>query len=234
MDIAISPHPGPNIPEYKLKISKEMDSFEKILAESSYERNEEILSQRALLLFKIPFTILIAYWSFILLTTAQLTWVPTDYANFLIHESGHIIFRIFYLIPLLPSSIALFLVVLGGTFTQVALPIIIFIYFLRQKALYSALFCLYWLGDNLILVKFYIADARCQCLPLLSLDAGGGPVIHDWHYMLNTLHLLPYDTSIAFVVYCIGFICLLAAVTFMCFLIIKDMFQKTVEDIQMV
>jgi hypothetical protein len=55
-------------------------------------------------------------------------------------------------------------------------------------------FSLLWLGQNLINISVYAADARAQRLPLL----GGHNVYHDWHYMLGQLNILNYDTVVGY------------------------------------
>jgi len=111
-----------------------------------------------------------------------------DGVNLLFHEAGHM------LLLLAPE----FLTVLAGTALQLIIPTVCMLHFLGREEPVGALAMFWWLGENLIDVAAYIGDARAQVLPLFG---GGG---HDWHYLLSTFGLLPYDTAIASVVYFIG------------------------------
>ena len=161
---------------------------------------------------KLIFTIILIYFGCILIFAQSYLWIPLDYANFLIHESGHLIFDILYYTPI-PYTVSEFIDIVAGSFTQCFVPFIITLYFLKKKNWYSALFGLYWLGDNLISLHFYIADSRCQCLTLFSV--GGGEPIHDWHYILSHMNLLPYDQMIGGFVKGIGILCMVLSITLM-------------------
>lgn len=104
-----------------------------------------------------------------------------DGVDLVIHEAGHVVF----------SLGGDFLQFAGGTLLQLLAPIAFGIYFLRRAKVFSVQFCLLWLGQSLLNVARYVADARAMQLPLV----GGG--IHDWNYMLGQLGLLRQDTAIA-------------------------------------
>jgi hypothetical protein len=82
-----------------------------------------------------------------------------------------------------------------GPLLQVAAPLVSARMFTRQPDYFAAAFCGTWLATNLYNVAAYVADARAQDLPLVSV--GGGEVTHDWSYMLGVLHLLEWDTRLA-------------------------------------
>ena len=67
---------------------------------------------------------------------------------------------------------------------------------------------LLWLGQNLINISVYAADARAQKLPLL----GGNKVYHDWHYILNTLGILNYDAEVGYFIFGVAIMVLIVAV----------------------
>jgi len=139
-------------------------------------------------------------------------WVFLDNANLIFHEAGHWIFYIF----------GQFLYVLGGSLTQLLIPLIVFLTFLRQQEdYYSAGFALFWLGESANNLSYYIADARAQQLPLISGDA-----LHDWHWILNTLNLLPQDTLIGGIVRVLGIIGMLCGIIMMVMTIWKNFTQK--------
>ena len=164
--------------------------------------------------FKIIFILVLIWMSIILIFAKEMTWVWIDYINFLVHESGHPTFNmILNFIPFFDSSTKEFLVASGGTVFQLLIPILILYYFFRKKSWYATCFCLWWIGDNLMNINFYIADARCQCLTLFSI--GGGEPKHDWNYMLGRFDLLSSDLLIAKIVYIIGAILMITAIASM-------------------
>jgi hypothetical protein len=120
--------------------------------------------------------------------------------NLGIHELGHMVFG------LLGQSIS----VAGGTIFQLALPVFAGFNFFRQRDFFAIALSFGWLSTNFFNIATYVADARRQELPLVSI--GGGAVWHDWEYMLSGMHILQYDTLIA------GFIRLLAVLSMLvCF-----------------
>lgn len=60
-------------------------------------------------------------------------------------------------------------------------------------------------------IATYMADARAQELPLLTVGSGDN-VIHDWNYLFGKLGLLAHDTQIASAMRVIGWIGMLASV----------------------
>ncbi len=112
-----------------------------------------------------------------------------DSANLIFHEAGHSIF---------PSSVfGMFVNVLAGSAFQVALPLLISIYFFCKNQKISGALCLLWVGQNLLNVSIYAADAAKMQLELL----GGDSVIHDWNYILSSLGQLQNASFIASIIY---------------------------------
>ena len=121
--------------------------------------------------------------------------LDTDYGSLLaplnlgIHEGGHLVFgwlgwR--------------FLTVAAGTLAQLAAPVAAGVMFARQPDWFAACFSGTWLATNLYNVATYAADAREMDLPLVTVGDGEClDTCHDWNYMLQALHLLPLDTTIA-------------------------------------
>ncbi len=99
-----------------------------------------------------------------------------------IHEGGHLLF----------SWAPKFIMVLAGSFTQCAAPLIAAWLFLRQPDYFAVPVCGAWFADNLYSVAAYVSDARAMELPLVSV--GGGQTEHDWNYILGSLGLLRWDT----------------------------------------
>ncbi len=105
-----------------------------------------------------------------------------DYINLLIHEGGHGIFRIF----------GEYIYFMGGTLMQLIIPGLFIYFFWRNEKRIGLQFSMVWLGESMMNVSVYAADARAQKLPLL----GGSKVQHDWHYLLGQIGMLEYDTII--------------------------------------
>ncbi len=97
-----------------------------------------------------------------------------DGFDLVVHEAGH---------PLLGLLGSRFLMFLGGTLLQLALPVAALAAFAarRQPASFAA--AVVWLGVNLVNVGTYAADAEARALPLLAADASA----HDWWNMLGML-----------------------------------------------
>jgi hypothetical protein len=118
-----------------------------------------------------------------------------------IHEGGHLLFRFF----------GEFLSVAGGTFLQLFVPLTLAAYFLFQRQAQGVGFCLFFFFEQFLPIATYMADARAQDLPLLTIG-DGDDVIHDWNYLFGKLGLLQHDTQIAATVRAIGWMGMLAVV----------------------
>jgi hypothetical protein len=115
-----------------------------------------------------------------------------------IHEFGHMLFMPFG-IPFLGRT----MVILGGSLTQVAFPLLFVGYFLRKREdgrrrdVFAAMVCLWWSAINLLDVAIYCADSRAGELMLLDGLTGKESDGHDWYNLLNGWGLLEHDTQIA-------------------------------------
>ncbi len=128
-------------------------------------------------------------------------WNFLNNVNLLTHEAGHFIFMIFG---------NRFLVIAGGTITQIAMPLAFAFYFYLTRQNFSGALTMFWLGQNFINVSVYAGDAVARVLPLLGGDIDG----HDWYNMLGMLELLPRTDFIAAVIRNIGIIIIFAAIFF--------------------
>lgn len=119
--------------------------------------------------------------------------------NFGIHEFGHLVFGV-----LGNETIML----LGGSFAQVALPMGLCGYFLiaRQEAWVSA-GLLAWAGTSLREVAWYLGDAPYQRMELW----GGEGVVHDWYILLSDWGLVMQAEGIALFLHVIGVLAVLGA-----------------------
>lgn len=147
------------------------------------------------------------YWSYQLIFTTQ-HWIFIDYANLIIHETGHLITILF------PRIIT----ILAGSFFQILIPCIALGYFLINHQKIASIFSLFWIGNNLISVAVYIKDARTMYLPLAF-----GATEHDWNNILRTWNLLNYDWLIGNFIFTIGIIFLLISIYWLIYESIKKL-----------
>jgi hypothetical protein len=118
-----------------------------------------------------------------------------------VHEGGHIIFGWF----------GEFIAVAGGTFLQLAAPAMLAIYFAFRRQPQGVTFCMFFFFEQFGPIATYMADARAQDLPLLTVGSGDN-VIHDWNYLFGKLGLLAHDTQIASAMRVIGWLGMLGIV----------------------
>lgn len=114
-----------------------------------------------------------------------------------VHEFGHMLFMPFG-IPILGRT----MVILGGSLTQVAFPLIFFGHFVRNRKekprdLFAAMVCLWWSAMNLLSVAVYCADSRAGRLMLLDGLTGQESDGHDWYNLLDGWGFLEHDIAIA-------------------------------------
>ena len=123
-------------------------------------------------------------------------WVPLlDSANLALHEAGH---------PL-TGILSARLSVYGGTLFQLAFPLA-FIWHFRHEANQAGMAtATVWLGENLLNVARYMADARAHLLPLV----GGGD--HDWTEIFNRWRVLQWDTRLAGLTRWLGILIIIGA-----------------------
>lgn len=115
-------------------------------------------------------------------------WHFVDGANLLFHEAGHVFLGVF----------GMTLGILGGTLGQLFFPVACLVHFLRRESPAEASVAVVWLGENLMNVALYVADARAQVLPRV------GGEIHDWHWLLSRWGLLEHDALVARGVHALG------------------------------
>jgi hypothetical protein len=103
-----------------------------------------------------------------------------------IHEGGHLLFRIG----------GEFLTVAGGTVLQLFAPFALAAYFVFRRQPQGVAFCTFFLFQQFLPISTYMADARAQDLPLLTVG-DAEYVIHDWNYLFRKLGMLNHDMQIA-------------------------------------
>lgn len=114
--------------------------------------------------------------------------------NLPFHEAGHIFFAPF----------GSFLMSLGGSLTQLLVPAVCVVAFVRKPDLFGAAVALWWAGQNLVDLGPYIADARSLSIVLLGGRTGAEVEGHDWEAILSALGWMHRDRQIAMTVHMFG------------------------------
>ena len=147
--------------------------------------------------------------------------------NLVFHEAGHLLF-----IPF-----GHFMSVLGGSLTQVLVPLVCAGAFLwRTHDPFGAAVAVWWAGENLIDVAPYINDARDLQLVLLGGSTGAEVEGHDWEYLLNAMGVAHKDHTIAAAVQAIGMLTMIAALAWAAIVLwnqireIRDESEKTERE----
>lgn len=123
-----------------------------------------------------------------------------------IHEGGHLLFRFF----------GQWISVAGGTFLQLFTPFALAVYFVLNRQAPGTAFCLFFFFEQFLPISTYMADARAQELPLLTVG-DADYVIHDWNYLFGSFGVLNHDTAIASGVRAVGWLGMCATVAWLIF-----------------
>ena len=154
--------------------------------------------------------------SILILTLTYLLWfiafhyTPADYGysppfliflgdaiNLLIHEAGHFFF----------SWMGRTLYLMGGSIFQILLPACIACWVWWNNP-DQTIYPLFWTGWNVCNVSIYVADAPFRKLHLIN-----PALTHDWHAIMNRLHLMDSALMIGDILHWTGVcICLFALV----------------------
>ncbi len=122
--------------------------------------------------------------------------------NLPFHEAGHVLFVVF----------GRFMMTLGGSLLQVAVPVVCAAVFLtRTRDPFAASAALWWAGQSLMDLAPYIADARALRLVLLGGHTGAEVEGHDWEYLLQTLGWLHRDIALGRASFALGALLMVAA-----------------------
>lgn len=125
-----------------------------------------------------------------------------DMVDLPIHETGHLLFTPF----------GEFMMIAGGSLFQVILPAVFVGYFVWKRQLYSASIVLLWMGQSILNVWVYAADAVVMQLVLTSGMTGSEGSFHDWNYMLSRMGLLESTKTVAGIIRAAGTLAIIAAV----------------------
>jgi hypothetical protein len=128
-------------------------------------------------------------------------WNFLNFVDLPIHETGHLIFRLF----------GEFMMIAGGSLFQVIVPVIFAVYFLRKDQLFSAAMVLFWVGQSVLNVWVYADDAVRMQLVLTSGMTGSEGSFHDWNYLFTQTGLISYHTALSGLIRAAGTLIILAA-----------------------
>jgi hypothetical protein len=121
---------------------------------------------------------------------------PLHLVDLVFHEAGHVLW----------SPLGRVLMVLGGSLTQLIVPVVCTVALLRRDDPFGASVAAWWTGQNLVDLAPYIDDARSLRLILLGGRTGAEVEGHDWEFLLQTLGLLHRDHAIAAAVHAVGLV----------------------------
>ena len=127
-------------------------------------------------------------------------WCFIDGVNIWMHEAGHFLFMF---------TGSDFITILGGTILQILVPIVFVLYFYANDQRFSAALTTFWLGESIVNVSVYMADAVVMQLPLIG---GGGTEGHDWHNMFLILDILPMTSTLSTITRMLGSLIIMFAI----------------------
>jgi hypothetical protein len=124
-----------------------------------------------------------------------------DNVDLPIHETGHLLFR----------PLGEFMGVAGGSVFQVIFPAAFMVYFIWNEKYYSAAVVLFWVGQSILNVYVYAADAAVMQLVLTSGMTGSEGSFHDWNYLLTETGLIGSTKTIAGIIRLAGALVIISA-----------------------
>ena len=124
-----------------------------------------------------------------------------DNVDLAIHETGHLLFRV----------LGEFMGIAGGSLFQVIFPVVFVGYFIWQRSFYSAAIVLLWVGQSILNVWVYAADAVVMQLVLTSGFTGSEGSFHDWNYLLTETGLINSTKTVAGIIRFFGTVTIVIA-----------------------
>ena len=136
------------------------------------------------------------------------------------HEAGHFIF----------APLGRFMAVLGGSLTQVLIPAVCAGTLLVQtRDPFGAACCVWWIGENLLDLAPYIADARALQLVLLGGRTGAEVEGHDWEFLLTSMGWLHLDQMLGLAAHRVGVLVMLTAIAWASLVLVAQWPSGTAE-----
>lgn len=121
--------------------------------------------------------------------------------NLPFHEAGHVLF----------SPFGGFMMSLGGSLMQLIVPLACAVSFARRDDWFATAVCAWWVGQNLVDLAPYIADARALQLVLLGGFTGAEVEGHDWEAILSSVGWLHRDRALGMTAHVAGSVCMVSA-----------------------
>lgn len=150
---------------------------------------------------KLVFAALLSLY-FLSIAYAPLKGSFLDMVDLPIHETGHLLFR----------PLGEFMMIAGGSLFQIIMPAVFVGYFVWNEKYYSAAIVLLWVGQSILNVFVYAADAVVMQLVLTSGMTGSEGSFHDWNYLLTRTGLLSSTKTIAGLIRLFGTLTIIAAI----------------------
>ena len=149
---------------------------------------------------KLLFAVLLSVY-FLWIVYAPLNGSFLDLVDLPIHETGHLLFRPF----------GEFMMIAGGSLFQVMMPVVFVGYFVWYERYYSAAIVLFWVGQSVLNVFVYAADAVVMQIVLLGGLTGSEGSFHDWNYLLTATRLINSTKTVAGLIRILGTLTIIAA-----------------------
>jgi hypothetical protein len=129
-----------------------------------------------------------------------------DLVNLMIHEAGHLFF----------SGGGHTLMLLGGTLSELLVPLLCALYFYFHGQTYGFTFSTFWFFENFLYIGTYMKDARANALPLINSEIG------DWTILFGRWGLLSFDLKIGQFVRTVGWLGMCATVAWLAYRTYRD------------
>ena len=98
-----------------------------------------------------------------------------------------------------------------GVADGLTVPFALAAHFAFRRQAPGTAFCAFFFFEQFLPISIYMADARAQDLPLLTVG-DSEDVIHDWYYLFSHAGLLEHDTQIASIFRILGWLGMFATV----------------------
>ncbi|MEP7213425.1 MAG: hypothetical protein ABI791_10135 [Acidobacteriota bacterium] len=166
---------------------------------------------------KLIFAALLSVY-FLSIAYAPMSGSFLDNVDLPIHETGHLLFR----------PLGEFMGIAGGSLFQVIFPAVFVGYFIWHEKYYSAAIVLFWVGQSVLNIFVYAADAVVMQLVLTSGLTGSEGSFHDWNYLLTETGLINSTKTVAGIIRMAGTFVIIAAGVFSAYY----SFYPTSEEIE--
>lgn len=149
---------------------------------------------------KLIFAVLLSFY-FLWIAYDPMEGSFLDNVDLPIHETGHLLFR----------PIGEFMGIAGGSLFQVIFPAVFLGYFWWNEKYYSAAVVLFWVGQSIMNVYVYAADAVVMQLMLTSGMTGSEGGFHDWNYLLTATGLIDSTKTVSGIIRMAGTLAIISA-----------------------